>query len=189
MGGKIKTWKKRWFVFDQNRRTLTYYAGEGRKRDTNSLWAWCNSVAMPGYLSWRERALLTVLLVFIFPAADKHETKMKGVIYFQAIEEVYYDHLKNAHKVRLFMCVCVHMASSTRAPFLWMLTSICPLLFPFHFSFSLPPPIPPVLFLYFLKFHSLPRAPTPRWPSVWRPMTGCTTWWLRRLKPCVSGWM
>lgn len=28
MGGKIKTWKKRWFVFDHNRRTLTYYAGE-----------------------------------------------------------------------------------------------------------------------------------------------------------------
>ncbi|XP_060765184.1 pleckstrin homology-like domain family B member 2 isoform X2 [Neoarius graeffei] len=55
MGGKIKTWKKRWFVFDQNRRTLAYYA-------------------------------------------DKHEAKTKGVIYFQAIEEVYYDHLKNAHK-------------------------------------------------------------------------------------------
>lgn len=30
MGGKIKTWKKRWFVFDQNRRTLTYYAGGSR---------------------------------------------------------------------------------------------------------------------------------------------------------------
>lgn len=28
MGGKIKTWKKRWFVFDHNRRTLTYYAGK-----------------------------------------------------------------------------------------------------------------------------------------------------------------
>ncbi|CAI5673502.1 unnamed protein product [Oreochromis niloticus] len=55
MGGKIKTWKKRWFVFDRNRRTLSYYA-------------------------------------------DKHEVKLKGVIYFQAIEEVYYDHLKNAHK-------------------------------------------------------------------------------------------
>ncbi|XP_053501399.1 pleckstrin homology-like domain family B member 2 isoform X4 [Ictalurus furcatus] len=55
MGGKIKTWKKRWFVFDRNRRTLAYYA-------------------------------------------DKHEAKKKGVIYFQAIEEVYYDHLKNAHK-------------------------------------------------------------------------------------------
>ncbi|XP_065532087.1 pleckstrin homology-like domain family B member 2 isoform X2 [Lathamus discolor] len=55
MGGKIKTWKKRWFVFDRNKRTFTYYA-------------------------------------------DKHETKLKGVIYFQAIEEVYYDHLKNAYK-------------------------------------------------------------------------------------------
>ncbi|KAJ8385809.1 hypothetical protein AAFF_G00181650 [Aldrovandia affinis] len=55
MGGKIRTWKKRWFVFDRNRRTLSYYA-------------------------------------------DKHEAKLKGVIYFQAIEEVYYDHLKNAHK-------------------------------------------------------------------------------------------
>ncbi|XP_034998603.2 pleckstrin homology-like domain family B member 2 isoform X3 [Hippoglossus stenolepis] len=55
MGGKIKTWKKRWFVFDRNRRTLSYYA-------------------------------------------DKHEVKLKGVVYFQAIEEVYYDHLKNAHK-------------------------------------------------------------------------------------------
>lgn len=32
-------------------------------------------------------------------SADKHEAKLKGVIYFQAIEEVYYDHLKNAHKV------------------------------------------------------------------------------------------
>lgn len=32
-------------------------------------------------------------------SSDKHEAKLKGVIYFQAIEEVYYDHLKNAHKV------------------------------------------------------------------------------------------
>lgn len=38
-------------------------------------------------------------------SADKHEAKLKGVIYFQAIEEVYYDHLKNAHKVR----VCIHL--------------------------------------------------------------------------------
>lgn len=41
-------------------------------------------------------------------AADKHEAKLKGVIYFQAIEEVYYDHLKNAHKVPTpLLCVCV----------------------------------------------------------------------------------
>ncbi|XP_038852955.1 pleckstrin homology-like domain family B member 2 [Salvelinus namaycush] len=55
MGRKIKTWKKRWFVFDRDRRTLSYFS-------------------------------------------DKHEAKLKGVIYFQAIEEVYYDHLKKAHK-------------------------------------------------------------------------------------------
>lgn len=33
---------------------------------------------------------------------DKHETKLKGVIYFQAIEEVYYDHLRSATKVKGF---------------------------------------------------------------------------------------
>lgn len=27
MGGKIKSWKKRWFVFDRLRRTLSYYVG------------------------------------------------------------------------------------------------------------------------------------------------------------------
>lgn len=32
MGGKIKTWKKRWFVFDRNRRTLAYFAGNDQKR-------------------------------------------------------------------------------------------------------------------------------------------------------------
>uniref|UniRef100_A0A7M4FM73 Pleckstrin homology like domain family B member 1 n=1 Tax=Crocodylus porosus TaxID=8502 RepID=A0A7M4FM73_CROPO len=58
MGGKIKSWKKRWFVFDRMKRTVSYYV-------------------------------------------DKHETKLKGVIYFQAIEEVYYDHLRSAAKVRL----------------------------------------------------------------------------------------
>uniref|UniRef100_A0A8C6NQ13 Pleckstrin homology like domain family B member 1 n=1 Tax=Nothobranchius furzeri TaxID=105023 RepID=A0A8C6NQ13_NOTFU len=58
MGGKIKSWKKRWFVFDRLKRTFSYYV-------------------------------------------DKHETKLKGVIYFQAIEEVYYDHLRSATKVSL----------------------------------------------------------------------------------------
>lgn len=41
--------------------------------------------------------LLSPALIFF---ADKHETKLKGVIYFQAIEEVYYDHLRSAAKVR-----------------------------------------------------------------------------------------
>uniref|UniRef100_A0A096LRK6 Pleckstrin homology-like domain family B member 1 n=1 Tax=Poecilia formosa TaxID=48698 RepID=A0A096LRK6_POEFO len=60
MGGKIKSWKKRWFVFDRLKRTFSYYV------------------------------------------ADKHETKLKGVIYFQAIEEVYYDHLRSATKCNGF---------------------------------------------------------------------------------------
>ncbi|XP_041032709.1 pleckstrin homology-like domain family B member 2 isoform X5 [Carcharodon carcharias] len=55
MGGRIKTWRKRWFVFDSVKRRLAYFAG-------------------------------------------KDETKLKGVIYFQAIEEVYFDHLRNAPK-------------------------------------------------------------------------------------------
>ncbi|XP_061448846.1 pleckstrin homology-like domain family B member 1 isoform X10 [Rhineura floridana] len=75
MGGKIKSWKKRWFVFDRLRRTLSYYA-------------------------------------------DKHETKLKGLIYFQAIEEVYYDHLRSAAKKGLFsLSLASHLAGFLPAPF------------------------------------------------------------------------
>ncbi|XP_037836343.1 pleckstrin homology-like domain family B member 3 isoform X2 [Kryptolebias marmoratus] len=52
-GGRVKTWKKRWFLFDTDHRRLAYYT-------------------------------------------DCDERKLKGVIYFQAIEEVYYDHLRTA---------------------------------------------------------------------------------------------
>ncbi|XP_019720898.1 pleckstrin homology-like domain family B member 3 isoform X2 [Hippocampus comes] len=52
-GGRVKTWKKRWFLFDVDHRRLAYYA-------------------------------------------DCDERKLKGVIYFQAVEEVYYDHLRTA---------------------------------------------------------------------------------------------
>uniref|UniRef100_A0A8C8HV95 Pleckstrin homology-like domain family B member 1 n=1 Tax=Oncorhynchus tshawytscha TaxID=74940 RepID=A0A8C8HV95_ONCTS len=96
MGGKIKSWKKRWFVFDRLKRTLSYYV-------------------------------------------DKHETKLKGVIYFQAIEEVYYDHLRSATKKIFFnlnltnspnpsltFCVKTHdrlyymVASAPEAMRIWM---------------------------------------------------------------------
>ncbi|XP_069391085.1 pleckstrin homology-like domain family B member 1 isoform X6 [Paralichthys olivaceus] len=86
MGGKIKSWKKRWFVFDRLKRTLSYYV-------------------------------------------DKHETKLKGVIYFQAIEEVYYDHLRSATKspnTSLTFCVKTHdrlyymVAPSAEAMRIWM---------------------------------------------------------------------
>uniref|UniRef100_A0A087XDY5 Pleckstrin homology-like domain family B member 1 n=1 Tax=Poecilia formosa TaxID=48698 RepID=A0A087XDY5_POEFO len=87
MGGKIKSWKKRWFVFDRLKRTFSYYV------------------------------------------ADKHETKLKGVIYFQAIEEVYYDHLRSATKSpnpSLTFCVKTHdrlyyvVAPSAEAMRIWM---------------------------------------------------------------------
>ncbi|KAG8569721.1 hypothetical protein GDO81_014523 [Engystomops pustulosus] len=86
MGGKIKSWKKRWFVFDRMKRTLSYYV-------------------------------------------DKHEAKLKGVIYFQAIEEVYYDHLRSAAKSpnpALTFCVKTHdrlyymVAPSPEAMRIWM---------------------------------------------------------------------
>uniref|UniRef100_A0A1A8CD91 PH domain-containing protein n=2 Tax=Nothobranchius kadleci TaxID=1051664 RepID=A0A1A8CD91_NOTKA len=86
MGGKIKSWKKRWFVFDRLKRTFSYYV-------------------------------------------DKHETKLKGVIYFQAIEEVYYDHLRSATKSpnpSLTFCVKTHdrlyymVAPSAEAMRIWM---------------------------------------------------------------------
>ncbi|XP_051748535.1 pleckstrin homology-like domain family B member 1 isoform X9 [Ctenopharyngodon idella] len=86
MGGKIKSWKKRWFVFDRLKRTFSYYV-------------------------------------------DKHKTKLKGVIYFQAIEEVYYDHLRSATKSpnpSLTFCVKTHdrlyfmVAPSPEAMRIWM---------------------------------------------------------------------
>uniref|UniRef100_A0AAY4D3J2 Pleckstrin homology-like domain family B member 1 n=1 Tax=Denticeps clupeoides TaxID=299321 RepID=A0AAY4D3J2_9TELE len=86
MGGKIKSWKKRWFVFDRLKRTFSYYT-------------------------------------------DKHESKLKGVIYFQAIEEVYYDHLRSATKSpnpSLTFCVKTHdrlyymVAPSAEAMRIWM---------------------------------------------------------------------
>ncbi|KAL1516913.1 hypothetical protein ABEB36_000745 [Hypothenemus hampei] len=51
-GAKLNGWSRRWFVFDRNKHTLTYYA-------------------------------------------DKSEKKARGGAYFQAIEEVYLDHLNN----------------------------------------------------------------------------------------------
>lgn len=43
--------------------------------------------------------LICVFFFFLLLLSDKHETKLKGLIYFQAIEEVYYDHLRSATKV------------------------------------------------------------------------------------------
>ncbi|XP_061530124.1 pleckstrin homology-like domain family B member 3 isoform X2 [Phycodurus eques] len=85
-GGRVKTWKKRWFLFDVDHRRLAYYT-------------------------------------------DCDERKLKGVIYFQAIEEVYYDHLRTAAsspRPSLTFCVKTYdrlfflVASNPVAMRIWM---------------------------------------------------------------------
>ncbi|XP_077431555.1 uncharacterized protein phldb3 [Vanacampus margaritifer] len=85
-GGRVKTWKKRWFLFDVDHRRLAYYT-------------------------------------------DCDERKLKGVIYFQAVEEVYYDHLRTATsspRPNLTFCVKTYdrlfflVASNAVAMRIWM---------------------------------------------------------------------
>lgn len=69
------------------------------------------------YLDWQRSCISTrrnvmyliIFFLFLF-LSDKHETKLKGLIYFQAIEEVYYDHLRSATKVNTlyFMMLCMN---------------------------------------------------------------------------------
>ncbi|KAG9335441.1 hypothetical protein JZ751_004763 [Albula glossodonta] len=85
-GGRVKTWRRRWFLFDLDHRRLAYYT-------------------------------------------DHDERKLKGVIYFQAIEEVYYDHLRTATtspRPSLTFCVKTYerlfflVAPSAEAMRIWM---------------------------------------------------------------------
>ncbi|CAB1333496.1 unnamed protein product [Coregonus sp. 'balchen'] len=34
-GGRVKTWRRRWFLFDMDHRRLAYYTGEGAERETS----------------------------------------------------------------------------------------------------------------------------------------------------------
>ncbi|KAM4876211.1 pleckstrin homology-like domain family B member 3 [Sylvia borin] len=86
MGGRIKTWRRRWFHLDPTRRVLAYYG-------------------------------------------DQAQTKLKGVIYFQAIEEVWYDPGRVAGKSpnpRLTFCLKTYerlfwlVAPSAEALRIWM---------------------------------------------------------------------
>ncbi|XP_066426963.1 pleckstrin homology-like domain family B member 3 [Molothrus aeneus] len=86
MGGRIKTWRRRWFHLDPQRRVLAYYG-------------------------------------------DQAQTKLKGVIYFQAIEEVWYDPGRVAGKSpnpRLTFCLKTYerlfwlVAPSAEALRIWM---------------------------------------------------------------------
>ncbi|KAK7146802.1 hypothetical protein R3I94_009593 [Phoxinus phoxinus] len=85
-GGRVKTWRRRWFIFDLDHQRLAYYT-------------------------------------------ELDEKKLKGVIYFQAIEEVYYDHLRTAAsspRPSLTFCVKTYerlfflVAHSAEAMRIWM---------------------------------------------------------------------
>ncbi|KAK9961464.1 hypothetical protein ABG768_009251 [Culter alburnus] len=85
-GGRVKTWRRRWFIFDLDHQRLAYYT-------------------------------------------ELDEKKLKGVIYFQAIEEVYYDHLRTATtspRPSLTFCVKTYerlfflVAHSAEAMRIWM---------------------------------------------------------------------
>ncbi|XP_038065292.1 pleckstrin homology-like domain family B member 1 [Patiria miniata] len=52
MGGRIKTWRRRWFVFNRTKRSFLYFS------------------------------------------SDRDESRPKGGMYFQAIQDVYFDHLR-----------------------------------------------------------------------------------------------
>lgn len=52
-----------------------------------------------------------LLFIFLSPlSADCDERKLKGVIYFQAIEEIYFDHLRTAASVS---CSFLHQQTLT----------------------------------------------------------------------------
>ncbi|KAA0702587.1 Pleckstrin -like proteiny-like domain family B member 3 [Triplophysa tibetana] len=85
-GGRVKTWRRRWFIFDLDHQRLAYYT-------------------------------------------ELDEKKLKGVIYFQAVEEVYYDHLRTATtspRPNLTFCVKTYerlfflVAHSAEAMRIWM---------------------------------------------------------------------
>ncbi|XP_016404242.1 pleckstrin homology-like domain family B member 3 isoform X2 [Sinocyclocheilus rhinocerous] len=85
-GGRVKTWRRRWFFFDLDHQRLAYYT-------------------------------------------ELDEKKLKGVIYFQAIKEVYYDHLRTATsspRPSLTFCVKTYerlfflVAHSAEAMRIWM---------------------------------------------------------------------
>ncbi|XP_070548171.1 pleckstrin homology-like domain family B member 1 isoform X2 [Ptychodera flava] len=86
MGGRIKTWKKRWFIFDRQKRSFLYYSNE------------------------------------------KNEHKPRGGMYFQAIQEVYFDHLRPHKSPNPELTFCVKtfertyfiVAPSAEAMRIWM---------------------------------------------------------------------
>lgn len=71
MGGRIKTWRKRWFVFSRTKRSFLYYS------------------------------------------SDKDESKPKGGMYFQAVQDVYFDHLRPYKSPNPTLTFCIKTKERT----------------------------------------------------------------------------
>ncbi|XP_071504556.1 pleckstrin homology-like domain family B member 1 [Diadema antillarum] len=71
MGGRIKTWRKRWFVFSRTKRSFLYYS------------------------------------------SDRDETRPKGGMYFQAIQDVYFDHLRPYKSPNPTLTFCIKTKERT----------------------------------------------------------------------------
>ena len=98
MGVRFRTWNRRWFVFDRVRRSLLYYMNNEAAVAATTT---CASVGSP---------------------------KSRGGIYFQSIEEVYVDHLKQVKSPSPKLTFCVKtldrtyylMAPSPEAMRIWI---------------------------------------------------------------------
>ena len=71
MGGRIKTWRRRWFVFNRVKRSFLYYS------------------------------------------SDRDELRPKGGMYFQAIQDVYFDHLRPHKSPDPVLTFCVKTKERT----------------------------------------------------------------------------
>ncbi|XP_022100084.1 pleckstrin homology-like domain family B member 1 isoform X3 [Acanthaster planci] len=71
MGGRIKTWRRRWFVFNRLKRSFLYFS------------------------------------------SDRDESRPKGGMYFQAIQDVYFDHLRPHKSPNPVLTFCIKTKERT----------------------------------------------------------------------------
>lgn len=63
MGGKIKSWKKRWFVFDRLKRNFAYYVGE----DTVTLQLWYEGMSVHLLIELSSLRHLRIDIMVVLP--------------------------------------------------------------------------------------------------------------------------
>ena len=109
MGSRFKTWNKRWFVFDRTQRTFLYFTDKSETRK-------------------RSGAYFQVLRLNFLGAWRPHTFLIITCCLFQAIEEVYVDHLQSVRSPNPKLTFCVKtrertyhlMAPSAEAMRIWV---------------------------------------------------------------------